>query len=51
MKEIDTKLTEILTNEYDSYVKETQAKNTEHLKEYISTQAPEYSGSLSVLKY
>ncbi|MDF9799783.1 hypothetical protein OKW21_005046 [Catalinimonas alkaloidigena] len=41
-EEIENSLAQILTNEYNSYVKETQEKSNIILKEYILKEAPQY---------
>lgn len=41
-EEIEFKLAEILQEEYDTFVKETQQRNVEDVKNFIQTKAPEY---------
>jgi hypothetical protein len=42
-KEIEQKLGEVLTAEYDSYVKDTQDRSKKEVIEYIKTKAPRYT--------
>ena len=41
-EDINNRLTEILSDEYSSFVRETQERNNKEIVEYISTDAPRY---------
>ncbi len=41
-EDIDNKVVEILSSEYDAFVKDTQAQNNKKLQDYIAKEAPQF---------